>query len=67
MLTASDVAHFAPLRLVHGGCQACMTVSQQRRSIIRVKILPQTFFYVLKFPKLEESRKKNPPERTSVF
>lgn len=70
MLTDSDVAHFAPLRLIGGECQAYMTVSQQTGSIVCVKILFKTLsniFSCIKFLKLEETKKKNPLEIPSLF
>lgn len=58
MLTASDVAHFAPLRLFDGEhnseCQAYMTLSLSRDAALSVSNYligqsPQTFVHVVNF------------------
>lgn len=71
MLTASDVAHLAPLRLVdgerNGECQAYVTVSQHTQHFLRQTTFCDTSralkeFLWIEFLKLEESKKKNTPE-----
>lgn len=56
MLTAYDVAPFAPLRLVNGErngeCQVYVTVSQQRRRIFCVKLLFATCHGLSKAPSM---------------